>query len=177
MHDATRAQIIWLRTLRMNMTHAFMQELLPVHGGAVRGEEAGGAVAAGPLHGDHHVRGAAHAPEPRRPPQGRRRRRFHALRSCRRLPPPRPAHDRRLRWHAERLSAASSCRGHRRWWWWPAAPLDAASPPRAAASPSSFLAAGSRGRVWRRAGLHSFHSAMSNGQRAYIRRRPLLQAS
>jgi hypothetical protein len=32
--------------------------------------------AAGPLHGHHHVRGAAHAPEPRRrpPPRGRRRR-------------------------------------------------------------------------------------------------------
>jgi hypothetical protein len=31
--------------------------------------------AAGPLHGHHHVRGAAHAPEPRRrpPPRGRRR--------------------------------------------------------------------------------------------------------
>jgi len=37
-----------------------------------------------------------------------------------------------------------------------------ASSPRAAASPSSFLAAGSHGRVWRRAGLHSFHSAMSD---------------
>lgn len=32
-----------------------VQELLPVHGGAVWGEEAGGAVAAGPLHGSHHL--------------------------------------------------------------------------------------------------------------------------
>jgi len=29
-------------------------------------------------------------------------------------------------------------------------------------TPSSFFAAGRRGHVWRRAGLHSFHSAMSD---------------
>lgn len=69
-----------------------MQELLPVHGAAVRGEEAGGEVGAGPVHGDHHIRRAAHAPEPRELPHAQaagahacERARCHARRR-RRLP-------------------------------------------------------------------------------------------
>jgi len=49
-----------------------MQELLPVHDAQVRREEARGAVVPGPIDGDHDVRGAAHAPQPRQPPRRRR---------------------------------------------------------------------------------------------------------
>jgi len=48
-----------------------MQELLPVHDAQVRREEARGAVVPGPIDGDHDVRGAAHAPQPRQPPRRR----------------------------------------------------------------------------------------------------------
>lgn len=51
-----------------------------MHDAQVRGEEAGGAVVPGPVDGDHHVRRAAHAPQPRQPP-GKRRAPLH---------PPRP---------------------------------------------------------------------------------------
>lgn len=56
------------------------QELLPVHDAQVRREEARGAVVPGPVYGDHNVRGAAHAPQPRQPPR-RRRAPLHAQRS------------------------------------------------------------------------------------------------
>ncbi|BAF18357.2 Os05g0583000, partial [Oryza sativa Japonica Group] len=69
-----------------------LPKLLPVHGAAVRGEEAGGEVGAGPVHGDHHIRRAAHAPEPRELPHAQaagahacERARCHARRR-RRLP-------------------------------------------------------------------------------------------
>ena len=119
------------------------EELLPLHGGAVRGEEAGGALAPGPLHGDHHVRGAAHAPEPReRPHQVRRRRRGLRGAAAAWLPPG-PARDgRRLRSRrahdAEQLSNSS-----RR-----SAPADE---PYSRAPPFFFAS----GCVRRRAGLHS----------------------
>lgn len=40
-----------------------------MHDAEVLGEEEGGAVARGPEHRDHDVRGPAHAPEPREPPR------------------------------------------------------------------------------------------------------------
>lgn len=57
-----------------------MQELLPVHGAQVRREEARGAVVPGPVDGGHHVRGTAHAPQPRQLPR-RRRAPLHAQRA------------------------------------------------------------------------------------------------
>jgi hypothetical protein len=48
-----------------------------VHDTEVPGEEAGGAVVPGSVDGDHNVRGAAHAPQPRQSP-GKRRAPFHA---------------------------------------------------------------------------------------------------